>query len=125
MGTTNFNDAKNALMKKAFEWAVAEQARMGCMAEPISLTFESDTLTSDKKNCILSVFYDQATKKALFRRDWLDDMGIKYSILMNLDEIRQIAPMSARHLLNNGIKLYLYYDGPSGGVTRKMQKKWV
>ena len=120
-----FEDAKNTLLKKAYDWAVKEQERMGCMAEPISLKFDSDFLTSDRDSCIVSVFYDLATKKAILRRDWFDDMGIKYNILTNLDEIKETAPMSATHMLNNGIKLYRYYDGPAGGVTRKLKKEWV
>ena len=120
-----FQEAKNILEKKAYDWAVKEQERMGCMAEPISLKFDSDFLTSDRDSCIVSIFYDQTTKKAILRRDWLDDMGIKYNILTNLDEIRQVAPKSAAHMLSNGMKLFRYYDGHTGGVTRKMEKEWI
>lgn len=120
-----FEEAKNILRKRAYDWAVKEQERMGCMAEPISLEFESDSLTTDRNSCIVSVFYDRESGKALLRRDWLDDMGIKYNILTNLDEIKMIAPMSAEHMLDNGVKLYRYYDGPIGGMTRKMRKEWI
>lgn len=120
-----FEEAKNILEKNAYDWAKREQERMGCMAEPISLKFESDFLTVDRDSCVVSVFYDRKTGKAILRRDWLDDMGIKYNILTNLNEIKEIAPMSASHMLNNGIKLYRYYDGPIGGVTRKMEKEWI
>ena len=98
---------------------------MGCLAEPVKLTFESDFLTTDRDSCIVSIFYDQKRDKAILRRGWLDDMGKKYNILTNLNEIKKTAPMSVAHMLNNGIKLYRYYDGPVGGVTRKMEKEWV
>ena len=120
-----FQEAKDILEKKAYDWAVREQQRLGCIAEPIFLEFDSDCLTSDRDSCVASVFYDYKTKKAILRRDWLDDMGIKDNILTNLDEIQRIAPMSAAYMLNNGIKLYRYYDGPTGGVTRKMEKEWI
>jgi hypothetical protein len=121
----SIEDAKNILEDKAYDWAVREQERMGCMAEPISLEFDSDFLTRDMDDCIISVFFNRATKKAILRRDWLDVMGIKYNILTNLDEIKKIAPKSAEHMLDNGIKLYRYYDGPTGGVTRKVKKEWI
>ena len=121
----NFEEAKNNLRARAYEWAVKEQERMGCMAEPVSLSFKSDFLTTDSVGCIVSVFYDQKRDKAILRRDWLDDMGIKYNILTNFGEIKRIAPKSAAHMLDNGIKLYRYYDGANGGVTRRMQKEWV
>ena len=40
-----FQEAKNILEKKAYDWAIKEQERMGCIAEPISLRFDSDFLT--------------------------------------------------------------------------------
>lgn len=106
-------------LKSKSEW------RMGCMAEPIYLEFESDSLTTDRNNCIVSIFYDQESNKALLRRDWLDEMGIKYNILTNLDEIKKVAPKSVEHMLHNGTKLYRYYDGPNGGVTRRLDKEWI
>lgn len=120
-----FEEAKNILERKAYDWAIREQERMGCMAEPISLKFESDFLTTDRDNCIVSIFYNQESGKAILRRDWLDDMGIKYNILTNLPEIRRVAPMSTEHMLDNGTKIYRYYDGPAGGVTRRMKKEWI
>ena len=121
----SIDEAKNILEEKAYGWAVREQERMGCMAEPTSLEFDSDFLTRDMDGCIISVFFDRATKRAILRRDWLDVMGIKYNILTNLDEIKEIAPKSAAHMLNNGIKLYRYFDGPTGGITRKVNKEWI
>lgn len=94
------------------------------MAEPIALKLKSDTLTTDIDDCIISIFYNEENGKAILRRDWFDDMGIKYNILTNLSEIKRIAPKSAAHMLDNGLKLYRYYDGPAGGVTRKMKKEW-
>ena len=120
----SFNEGLKGLKKKAYNWAVKEQKRMGCMAEPICLTFESDCLTSDANGYIVSIFCDDDTGRALLRRDWFEEMGVKYHILTNLDEIKRIAPKSASHLLQNGIKLYRYYDGEHGGVTRKIEKEW-
>lgn len=123
MSVILLKDARTILGKQAYDWAVKEQKRLGCMAEPIQLDFKSDFLTEDRFNCIVSVFCDQ--EKVIMRRDWLDDMGIKYNILTNYEEIKRVAPLSAAHMLNNGIKLYRYYDGPTGGVTRHLKKEWI
>lgn len=124
MDIISFDEAKNSLLKAAYDWAVKEQERMNIMAQPITLTFESDNLTVDSKDCVVSVFYDQETKEAILRRDWLDDMTISYLVLVNWEDVKKTAPDSAARMLDNGIKLYRFYDGPTGGITRKMRKEW-
>ena len=124
MDIISFEEAKDSLLKAAYDWAVKEQERMSIMAQPITLTFESDNLTVDSEDCVVSVFYDQETKKAILRRDWLDDMAISYLVLVNWEDVKKTAPDSAARMLDNGIKLYRFYDGPTGGITRKMRKEW-
>ena len=124
MDIIRFEEAKDSLLKAAYDWAVKEQERMSIMAQPITLTFESDNLTVDSEDCVVSVFYDQETKKAILRRDWLDDMAISYLVLVNWEDVKKTAPDSAARMLDNGIKLYRFYDGPTGGITRKMRKEW-
>ena len=124
MDIISFDEAKNSLLKAAYDWAVKEQERMNIMAQPITLTFESDNLTVDSKDCVVSVFYDQETKEAILRRDWLDDMTISYLVLVNWEDVKKTAPDSAARMLDNGIKLYRFYDGPTGGITRRMKKEW-
>lgn len=124
MDIISFDEAKNSLLKAAYDWAVKEQERMNIMAQPITLTFESDNLTVDSKDCVVSVFYDQETKEAILRRDWLDDMAISYLVLVNWEDVKKTAPDSAARMLDNGIQLYRFYDGPTGGITRKMRKEW-
>lgn len=124
MDIISFEEAKNSLLKAAYDWAVKEQERMSIMAQPITLTFESDNLTVDSEDCVVSVFYDQETKKAILRRDWLDDMAISYLVLVNWEDVKKTAPDSAARMLDNGIQLYRFYDGPTGGITRKMRKEW-
>ena len=115
---------RKELEQKAFYWAFSEQKRLGCISELLSLRFEKDNLDHDKEPCILSIFLDSETGLALLRRDWLDTMTVKYDLITNFPEIQHVAPRSTEHLLSNGIKLYRFYDGPSGGVTCWTDKKW-
>lgn len=111
-------------MRTAYKWALREQERLGCAAEHMVLTFESDCLDHDKDCCIVSLFLSDGSDDVILRRDWLDEASIKYNVLDNFDEIMEVAPNSVKHMKENGVKLYHYYDGPKGGITRKMKKKF-
>lgn len=121
----SFQEEKKRRTRAVFEWAVNEQARMGLTAEPIRLTAKQDNMTGDPLGCIISIFYDEESGKALLRRDWLNDMGVKYNLLTNFDEIRRIAPKSVQHMMENATRIYEYYDGPYGGITRDVDYAWA
>ena len=121
----DYMDTKKTRQREIFAWAVSEQQRMGCMAEPIALDFKADDLVHDPPGCVVSIFYNDESGEALLRRDWLEDMGIKYNLLTNFDEIERIAPRSVKRMLDNGAKLYAYYDGAHGGITRRTDVQWA
>ena len=124
MDIKSFADEKEKIRKRAFLWAVSEQKRLECVAEPIRLVFNRDCFDKDVDGCVASIFYDEETNKAILRRDWFDDMAVCYNIITNLEEIKKNAPKSASHLLDNGIKLFFYFDGQNGGITKKVNKEW-
>ena len=112
-------DADARLMDEAFEWAQNEQRRLGCFAEPVRYTFDSDWMSEDNKvNYISSVFIDSKTGNVLLRTDWPETMGLKYEMLVNFDEIKKKAPKSAEYMTRNALRLYRYCDGKNGGTSR-------
>ena len=120
-----FADARSKLEQDAYLWAVKEQQRMGCKAESLSVMFGSDCHDKDNvDDCIYSLFHDYKTGRTLLRRDWLNTIFVMYDKLINFEEVKRLFPKSTAHMLKNGVKLYLYYDGPNGGTTRKTNKKW-
>ena len=119
-------DLGDKLEQEAYSWAVNELKRMGCNAEPLSVTFGSDCHYKDKEgDCIYSIFHNCETNHTLLRRDWFNDMSVVYDTLINFEEVKTASPKSVAHMLKNGIKLYQFYDGPTGGITREMDKKWL
>lgn len=121
-----FEEGRQIIMKKAYDWALNEQARLGCMAEPFGMIVNNDAMEEyDYGDCVISVFVDSSTGKALMRRDWLGDMGIKYNLLTNYDEIKKKAPKSARFMEENALKIYRYYDGANGGITRRIDRAFM
>ena len=103
-------DAQKKKLKDAYNWALSEQKRLGFFAQPIQLNFdEGDALTHDKK-VYVSVFVDEDSKRVLMRRDWDEDLTVQYNVIVNYDEIKNVAPNSLNELLNNGIKLYERYN---------------
>lgn len=115
---------------KAYKWARDEQKRMGCMAEPINLDCKGidrpEMVKSyyDNAQCVASLFISSDENATpLFRRDWLDDGGIKYNLLQNYNELIITCPKYTEKLLENGIKIYRHFDGPKGGITKYMPDK--
>lgn len=124
----DFAKVRGDTAKRTYEWAIAEQMRMGLICDPIRLVFKSDDMDIDRNGCVLSIFVDPDSGRAIYRRDWIEDMGIRYNLLLNFDEIRRIAPKSVAHMLKNADKIYRYYDGLHGGITRRLDYKdfaWV
>lgn len=109
----DFEEAKFASMKKAFEWAVREQQRLGCTAEMTVLKFDSDFLTRNKDGCIMSLFVNPKSGQALLRRDWLDDGSVFYNSVVNSLEVEEVAPKSASRMRQNALDIYRRFcDGP-------------
>lgn len=101
MRTTNIITEK--IMREAYQWALG---KIKGTAEPIEISLESDDLAERGTSCIVSVFYDQDSRKALLRRDWLDTMAVQFNFLTNYDEIKRATPRSAEFMETNGIKLF-------------------
>lgn len=99
-------DFKRKKYQEAFDWADSERKKLGILASPIRLEFESDMLKYNKENFMASLFYSDSLKKALLRRWWKDDMVVTYNFLVNCDEIKKIAPKSFQELLNSGMQVY-------------------
>ena len=114
----------------AYKWAKDEQKRLGCMAEPIDLNCgdkDRPELVEGyyiNSQCVASLFVSSDKNAVpLFIRYWLDDGGIKYNLLENYDELKTRWPKYTKKLLENGLKIYRYYYGPNGGITRYMPDK--
>ena len=100
-----FEDIKRKKRQEAFEWADNERKKLGILASPIKLEFESDTL-NNKENFVAALFFGNDPKKALLRRWWKDDMMVTYNFVINCDEIKKVAPKSFHELLDSGIRVY-------------------
>ena len=105
---------------------------MGCMAEPINLDCVGEDLPElveyyyDKNQCVVSLYISSdKNETSLLRRDWLDDGGIKYNLLLNYNELKITSLRYTEKLLENGIKIYSHFDGPKGGITKYMPDKPV
>ena len=103
---------------------------MGCMAEPMSLDCQGkdqpEMVESYYENdqCVVSLFVSSDKNETpLLRRDWLDDGGIKYNLLVNYNELNITWPKYTEKLLENGIKIYEHFDGPKGGITKYIPDK--
>ena len=51
----DFEEVKNNLEKSAYAWAIQEKDRMGCEVEPICLNLDTDCLTTDASNFVVSI----------------------------------------------------------------------
>lgn len=123
-GAVDFNDRRNELLSKASEWALLEMKRIGMHAEHIMIAPESNVVDYwEKDRSIVSLFYDNEDRVVL-RRDWPEELIVQYKIVDNYRQLRLLAPDTVRDWENNAIKLYEYYDGPKGGITRKTSKRW-
>lgn len=125
----NLTEVRNKNIKSAaFRWAQSEQRRLGCVSDLIRFDVDRDWMVGvneTESDCILSIFVDDDTGRVLLRRDWLELMAVKYDILTNLEELRNIAPKSIEHMEENAIRLYHYFDGPRGGIYRYVGKPWA
>jgi len=123
-GVVDFNDKRKELLSKASKWALFEKDRMGMHAEHIVIAPENNVVDYWKKDrSIVSLFYGDAGIVVL-RRDWPEDLIVQYKIVDNHKQLRMLAPDAVRDWENNAIKIYEYYDGPKGGITRKTWKRW-
>lgn len=121
------------LRKEAFDWLYRELARLGKIEYGFPSKMDRVLLGWDvsippPEECVSSIFYDEKTDQCFFRQDWLETpkyVTAKCQLVLNWDEFRADNPQLAERLLNNGVRLYLYYGGPNGGTTRKIAgKKW-
>ena len=92
---------------EAFAWALDLQKLNGWHSEPVNLIFEKGDLEESREHgCILSLFIDRETDRVILRRDWPEDMCLKYSKLMNFKELSEKIPEDVEKMLQNGLELY-------------------
>ncbi|MBE6013746.1 MAG: hypothetical protein E7241_00055 [Lachnospiraceae bacterium] len=96
---------------EAFAWALDLQRLNNWHSEPINLLFdEGDVEETEEQGCILSLFIDRKSNRAILRRDWPEDMCLKYSKLMNFKDLEEKMPVGTKKMLQNGLNLY-HKDG--------------
>lgn len=123
-GLVDFNDKRKELLGKASKWALRERERMGMRAEHIMIAPDNTIVDYwEKDRSIVSLFYDE-NDIVVLRRDWPEDLIVRYNTVDNYKQLRMLAPDVVRDWENNAIKIYEYYDGPKGGITRKTWKRW-
>ena len=111
--------------RDAFKWAEREQKRMGITAtKTVNWKAEEDDFISDLAGCVVSIYRDEEANKTIFRRDWPDKGGVSYWELVNFEEMKCKYPLSTQHMLNNGLRIFRYYDGANGGVTRLKEEQY-
>lgn len=120
----SFAKVKDEQLKAAYDWAVSEQKRLGITARTLNLEIVDEESIHDNNKCIFSIYADEKTDTYIFRRDWFDKNCVDYHMLGNFQELRNTAPLSVQHLLDNGVKVYRFFDGQNGGVTRPTDKQW-
>lgn len=120
------NRERKKRFSEAFNWAEKEQMRIGCIAEPINIKIDPDDMYKVENGCIMSIFLDEELRKVILRRDWLKTGEVKYNTLSynNFQKISVAAPKSVNFMLENAVKLYYYFDGPDGGVTKFCPDNW-
>jgi len=121
MNVISLIDAKKGIEKAAFNWAISEQERIGLVAGLLFLEPEHEELEEYEEGFVPSVFYDEESGKALLRRDWLKDGAVRYDVLTNFEEIKKRTPKVAQTLRENAIRVYRHFDGPNGGITKKIK----
>lgn len=122
-----FRKAREQLLGDAYRWAVSEQQRLQIYGTPAIMIDPCDTegLEHDSDDCVISIFRNEENGHTLMRRDWMDDQTLVYNRLVNFRQIEQIAPKAVQHMLSNGVRLYQYFDGPNGGITRPLDRDWM
>ena len=94
-------------MSEAFAWALETQRAGGFYSNPLAVHFDyGDYLDDGGGNCLICLFVDKESGGAILRREWKKKMCLKYSRIMNVEEIRRDAPKSYRKMIQNGLDLY-------------------
>ena len=120
----NICDVKGRLRQEAFDWSLSEQQRMEVPVRAIRLTIDDERCKNDTNDCIRSIFIDGKTGTTFLRCDWPKTGRVRYYDLVNFYVLRYNCPKLIERLIENGIKLYRFYDGPHGGITRPTSKKF-
>ena len=125
VGVIDFDDARRQMLGKASEWALREIDRMKMHVDHINIAPENNIVDYWKKDkSVISIFYDKDGDPIL-RRDWPEDGIVHCRIIDNYKQLRLLAPDVVRDWENNGIKIFNYYDGPKGGITGIISRKWM
>ena len=103
----NFNNAAMEDEKtEAFAWALETQRSHGYYSEPIHLILNEGDFVDDGGGKVVISLFENKDGRAIMRRDWPEDMCLRFNKITNLEEIKQKAPKSYQKMISNGLKMY-------------------
>ncbi len=103
----NVEDKRDEELSEAFAWNLETQRSHGFYSEPTKLVLDKGDYVDDGDgSVIISLFVDKKTGRAIMRRDWPEDMCLKFNTIINLEEIKRVAPKNYEKMIKNGLDMY-------------------
>ena len=90
---------------EAYAWILQVQKTQGWYSEQIRLTFEDGDYIKES-NCMIALFIDKESGKAILCREWPDDMMVKFNQIINPVETKLRAPKCYQKMVETGLELY-------------------
>lgn len=90
---------------EAYAWILQVQKTQGWYSEQLELTFEEGDFIKET-DCIIALFVDKESGKAILCREWPDDMMVKFNQVVNPEETKLMAPKCYKKMLETGLELY-------------------
>lgn len=94
---------------EAYSWILQVQKTNGWYSEQLELTFEDGDYIKET-NCIIALFVDKSSGKAILCRKWPEDNMIKFNQIINPIETQLRAPKSYKKMVETGLELY-HHEG--------------
>lgn len=89
-------------------YQIASQRKKNLLGETmianLSLNFTNGDSLTDDDDFVISLFYDEKTDRALLVREWPDEGGTTFNVIVNYDKLKRNAPKSLLKMLKNGLK---------------------
>ena len=101
----DLNERRENEMRDAYKWCLEFQRQHAFYSEPIELVLDMGDAIKDD-SVTISLFVDASTGQAIIRRDWFEQMTIRFNTLVNLEEVKKKAPNTYERLVQNGLDLY-------------------
>ncbi len=89
-----------------FDWCLETQRAHGYYSEPTRLNLDKGDFVDDGGGIVIISLFEAKDGRAIMRREWPQDMCLRFNIITNLEEIKQKAPKSYKKMIDNGLKLY-------------------